>query len=150
MFFISFISTIISLSSPLSFTAKQVLLLFSFFSLYFSPLFFPYFPLHSPCISFIVIENILGAFFYFSIIVIRPSKKSTLLDYVLNEGLSLFTYIQAAFLLSLSCSEIMFKVMPSLFRLFIRTLYLSLFLSCLVIPNKSRKSKVTSFLYSFP
>ena len=67
MFFIFFISTIISLSSPLSFTAKQVLLLFSLFSLYslfiLSPLFFPYFPLHSPFISFMYNLKILRYFF---------------------------------------------------------------------------------------
>ena len=58
--------------------------------------------------------------------------------------------VQAAFVLSLPCSEMMSSVIPSFPRLSIRGLYLCLFLSCLVIPNNSRKSKVTSFLYSIP
>ena len=93
----------------------------------------------------------LGAFFQSSIILIRRSNSSTFFHLArLRYYKAKHKDCQAAFVRSLSLPDIISNVIPSLFRLSIRTLYLSLFLSCLVIPNNSRKSKVTSFLYSFP
>lgn len=93
---------------------------------------------------FLIIIHSLGTIFSFSIILIRTPKNSTWLN---NDGMAKTNRIQAACAFS---SDMMSSVMPSFPRFSIRGLYLCLFLSCLVIPNNSRKSKVTSFLYSFP
>ena len=83
----------------------------------------------------------LGTIFSFSIILIRRLKNSTWLN---NDGMAKTNMIQAACAFS---SDMMSSVMPSFPRFSIRGLYLCLFLSCLVIPNNSRKPNVTSFLY---
>lgn len=97
--------------------------------------FIPIIPFHYP----------LGTIFSFSIILIRTPKNSTWLND--NDGMAKTNRIQAACAFS---SDMMSSVIPSFPRFSIRGLYLCLFLSCLVIPNNSRKSNVTSFLYSFP
>ena len=86
----------------------------------------------------------LGTIFSFSIILIRRLKNSTWLN---NDGMAKTNRIQAACAFS---PDMMSSVMPSFPRFSIRGLYLCLLLSCLVIPNNSRKSNVTSFLYLFP
>ena len=110
-------------SPPLSCTAKQVFICFLLYPNY--------------SIS-------LGTIFSFSIILIRRLKNSTWLN---DDGMAKTNRIQAACAFS---SDMMSSVMPSFPRFSIRGLYLCLFLSCLVIPNNSRKPNVTSFLYSFP
>ena len=54
--------------------------------------------------------------------------------------------IQAA---SVFSPDTMSSVIPSFPRFSIRGLYLCLFLSCLVIPNNSRKPNVTSYVQAF-
>ena len=120
----------IFLSPPLSCTAKQVLICFLLYPNY--------------SISIIPFHYPLGTIFLLLYKLIRRLKNSTWLN---NDGMAKTNRIQAACAFS---SDMMSSVMPSFPRFSIRGLYLCLFLSCLVIPNNSRKSKVTSFLYSFP
>ena len=84
--------------------------------------------------------------YYFLLLykLIRRLKNSTWLN---NDGMAKTNMIQAA---SVFSPDTMSSVIPSFPRFSIRGLYLCLFLSCLVIPNNSRKPNVTSFLYSFP